>query len=153
MRTSLIRCCSSGAIQSFLNSPPELYRLTPKFAPSDSLSEPTCDRLNEIIDLSEKVHDLRLKKMELVSLPAHSVTGRNRELLSLALGAVSGALSLSFHPGFALIFVVSYRMYRNASQPTRDRLRSAGTIKDVNREILDSKNRIDYLINSFRNNS
>lgn len=72
--------------------------------------------------------------------------GRNKELLSLGLGAVSGALSLSFHPAFALIFIVSYRMYRKANEPTRVRLGSPEKVKEINSELSEIAARIDKLV-------
>jgi len=53
----------------------------------------------------------------------------------LGIGAVSGALSLSFHPAFALIFIVSYRMYKKANIPTERRLRSPDQVKRINQEL------------------
>jgi hypothetical protein len=138
----------SDSVRQLLQSPRELYRLSSK------LSGETTDvkMANEIIELSEKSHQLRLKRMQLLSLPASSVTGRNRELLSLAIGAVSGALSLSFHPAFALIFIVSYRMYRSASKPTRERLEGADTAKSLHKEISDMNARIEYLVSELKKN-
>lgn len=133
-------------ISSFVKGPRELFRLTPRFSPSTEVPAPVCDKLNEIIDLSQRMHDLRLKRMELLSLPANSVQGRNKELLSLGLGAVSGALSLSFHPAFALIFIVSYRMYRKANEPTRVRLGSPEKVKEINSELSEIAARIDKLV-------
>ena len=85
--------------------------------------------------------------MELLSLPAHSVGSRNKELAALGIGAVSGALSLSFHPAFALIFIVSYRMYRKANLPTEIRLKSPEKVKIINQEIsiLNDENSKDFL--------
>jgi hypothetical protein len=98
------------------------------------------DASRNIIERSEKLHLLRLKRIELLSLPAHSVSGRNKELVSLAVGAVSGALSLSFHPAFALIFFVSYRMYRKANIPTEERLKSPERVKEINEEMREIVN-------------
>ena len=89
---------------------------------------------------------MRLERMRLLSMPASSVTGRNRELLSLAIGAVSGALSLSFHPAFGLIFIVSYRMYRTASKPARDRLEGAQTARGLQSEIQHVNEQIEALV-------
>ena len=132
----------SQPLKEFLASPRELYRLSPKFkdeTPESSIA-------NEIIDLSEKVHQMRLKRMQLLSLPASSVTSRNRELVSLAIGAVSGALSLSFHPAFGLIFIVSYRMYRNANKCTRERLEGAESAKTLHKDIQETYGRIEQLV-------
>lgn len=137
---SLFRRCDSGrrrmaAIQSFINTPPELVRLSSPLSESVvSVSEHEISR--SIIDRCEKIHQLRLDRMELLSLPAHSVSTRNKELAALGVGAVSGALSLSFHPAFALIFIVSYRMYKKANRPTETRLRSPEKVKEINQEIL-----------------
>ena len=136
-------------VKEFISAPPELYRLSKPFSPP-AVPEDVASRLNQIIDLSEQVHQLRLKRMQLLSLPSASVQGRNRELLSLAIGAVSGALSLSFHPAFALIFIVSYRMYRSASQPTRERLQGPVTVKDINREIADITATLDGLVEEIK---
>jgi hypothetical protein len=140
---------SSGSlseVRTFVQSPPELYRLTPKL-----IGElPQIAQVNEIIDLSEKVHQMRLKRMQLLSLPASSVTTRNKELMALAIGAVSGALSLSFHPAFGLIFIVSYRMYRSASKPTRERFEGAATAKDLQNEIQVINARIQTLVSDVQ---
>ncbi len=136
-----------SSLRGFLDSPKEVYRLTPKFTSGDS---PLFQKANEVIELSEKVHQMRLRRMQLLSLPASSVSGRNKELISLAIGAVSGALSLSFHPAFALIFIVSYRMYRNASKPMRDRLEGAETAKCLQQEIFHINQRIDSLVSELK---
>jgi hypothetical protein len=114
------------------------------------VSADTADKLNRIIDSSEKIHQLRLKRMQLLSLPAASVSGRNKELLSLAIGAVSGALSLSFHPACALIFIFSYRMYRKASEPTRERLAGATNARAVQAEITTETAELDALVSEMR---
>ncbi len=137
----------SPQIKEFLASPRELYRLSPKFR--DETSE--CSMANEIIELSEKAHRMRLKRMQLLSLPASSVTNRNRELISLAIGAVSGALSLSFHPAFSLIFIVSYRMYRNASKCSRERFEGAESAKTLHKDIQDTYIRINQLVAELEN--
>ena len=140
-------CSTSNSwVRTFLESPREVYRLTPKFSPCDS---EILKKANEVIDLSEKVHQMRLRRMQLLSLPASSVSGRNKELISLAIGAVSGALSLSFHPAFGLIFIVSYRMYRNASKPTRDRLEGMETAKSLHQEIFQTNEKIESLVSQL----
>lgn len=138
-----------SSVKSFLDSPKEVYRLSPRFA-APTVPAPTAEKLNQVIAISEEIHQLRLRRMQLLSLPAASVTGRNRELLSLAIGAVSGALSLSFHPGFALIFIVSYRMYRKASEPTRYRLAGATSARDVQTEISLKTQHLDAIIAELR---
>jgi hypothetical protein len=125
---------SSLLIKNFVETPSELFRLSSPLQVGQ-VSGDIAAVSKKIIERSEKVHQLRLKRIELLSLPAHSVSGRNKELASLAVGAVSGALSLSFHPAFALIFFVSYRMYKRANRPTEERLRSPEKAKDINEEI------------------
>lgn len=120
-------------ISDFLNQPPELIRLSS--IPSVAAKLPVGEEMKKIIQISESIHQLKLQRMTLLSLPAHSVAGRNRELLSLGVGAVSGALSLSIHPAFALVFFVSYRMYKSANKPTTDRLESPKTVRGIMQEI------------------
>ena len=93
--------------------------------------------MQRVIDLAEQTHQLKLKKIGLLSLPANSVAARNKELLSLGVGAVSGALSLSIHPGFALIFLYSYRMYKSANKPTSDRLQSPQKVRLLNDQLAE----------------
>ena len=141
----LVRRGARLCVETFLQSPPELYRLSRKFKPEDlpNIPESTVLSLNRIIDLSEETHQLRLKRMQLLSLPTHSVQGRNKELLSLGVAAVSGALSLSIHPGFAVIFLFSYRMYRTANEPTRDRLNGPQSAKLIQKQISDINDEIN----------
>lgn len=146
-RIGVGRLFSTESLRKFIQSPPELYRLATKFSGQSALET----KANELIDLSEKVHKLRLTRMQLLSLPAASVKGRNKELISLGLGAVSGALSLSFHPAFALIFIVSYRMYRSASKPMRDRLQGAENAKSIQSEILEINGKIDEIVSEIKN--
>jgi len=121
-------------VENFLSTPPELIRLSSPLSP-DLVPESIWSKSKSIIERSEKIYQIRLRRMELLSLPAHSVSGRNKELMSLAVGAVSGALSLSFHPAFALVFFVSYRMYRKANRPTEERLQSPDKVKILNEEM------------------
>ena len=121
-------------IRKFIETPPELVRLSTPLS-SDLCSPEIATLSRTVIERAEKIHRLGLDRMELLSLPAHSVGTRNKELAALGIGAVSGALSLSFHPGFALIFIVSYRMYKNANRPTEFRLRSPERVKQINQEI------------------
>lgn len=115
---------SLRSTREFLASPPELLRLST--VPSDA-PQKIRPLLSSLVSQSEKLHQLQLRRVELLSLPASSVSVRNKELASLAVGALSGALSLSVHPGFAFIFYISYRMYRKARKPTEDRLVSQST--------------------------
>ncbi len=143
------RCfCSVSPLRDFLASPPELVRLS---TVPNSLSPDTAARVNELIKLSESVHQLRLKRVETLSLPAHSVQGRNKELMALGVGAVSGALSLSFHPAFAIIFFFSYRMYRRANEPTRVRLSAPERVKEINSEISDKNSKIEKIRKQLEN--
>lgn len=144
-----VRLCSGKLVKDFLESPPELFRLNERFelASEHAVVE---KKLNAVIGLSEKVHQLKLKRMQMLSLPAHSVTGRNRELLSLGIAAVSGALSLSIHPGFSLVFLFAYRMYRSANEPTRERLQGAGSAKHIQQEISEINGEINQLLIDVR---
>ena len=146
--TSPLRLLSTscGAVKSFLESPPELHRLSAKFP----LGNPLAEKLNKVIDLSQEAYQLRLRRLEMLSLPAHSVQGRNKELLSLGVAAVSGGLSLSIHPGFAIILLFSYRMYRSANAPTRERLRGADSAKQLQLQIADIHKRLDSLLEDLR---
>ena len=127
-------CRLSSPIKQFLETPPELIRLSTPLSP-ESVPSRVAELSKSVIERAQKIHQLRLDRMELLSLPAHSVGTRNKELAALGIGAVSGALSLSFHPAFALIFIVSYRMYRKANLPTERRLRSPERVKEINQEI------------------
>jgi hypothetical protein len=128
-----LMCRSIESTRQFIAAPIELLRLVkvPEDAPSDLKPD-----LASIISVSERLHGMQLRRVELLSLPASSVSVRNKELVSLAVGALSGALSLSVHPGFALIFIVSYRMYRKARRPTEMRLESqSSTVQELDKEI------------------
>lgn len=131
-----LRRCLHHSLQStkqFLSTPPELFRLTS--VPGDA-PEKVSALLSSLVAQSQRLHLLQLRRVELLSLPATSASVRNKELASLAVGALSGALSLSVHPGFALVFLVSYRMYRKARKPTEDRLVSQSvTVHDLDAEI------------------
>jgi hypothetical protein len=132
---SVARLCSpSSLIRRFLETPPELVRLTTPLS-QELVPTRVAELSKTIIERAEKIHQLRLDRMELLSLPAHSVGTRNKELAALGIGAVSGALSLSFHPAFALIFIVSYRMYKKANRPTEIRLGSADRVKKINEDM------------------
>lgn len=111
-------------VRRFLALPAELRRLAPRGGPTGAVA-----------DWCEQIHVLKLRRIELLSLPANSVSNRNRELVSLGVGAVSGALSLSIHPAFALVFFLSYRMYKSANRPTVERLRSPETVREINEEV------------------
>lgn len=124
---------SLESTRRFLATPSELFRLTSIPADAPPKIRPL---LESLVSRSEHLHQLQLRRVELLSLPASSVSVRNKELASLAVGALSGALSLSVHPGFALVFFVSYRMYRKARKPTEDRLISQSTtVHDLDEEI------------------
>lgn len=133
LSTSLKRLCLLQSTRQFLATPPELLRMTR--VPPDS-PDHLRPLLESLVSGSEQLHQLQLRRVELLTLPASSVSVRNKELASLAVGALSGALSLSVHPGFALVFFVSYRMYRKARKPTEDRLVSQSTtVHELDAEI------------------
>ena len=146
LRISPARFCSR--IRSFVDTPYELLRLAKPVSPT---SLPYAASVNRVIELTSQEHSLKMKRMEVLSLPAGSVSNRNKEIVSLMIGAVSGALSLSFHPGFAVIFYFSYRMYKNANAPTIQRLNGPAAVREINENLRKIREEVDLELTKLRN--